>query len=159
MMMESARIALSHVKKILSQEKGKLYPSANPQDKSGKKELLTAREWFQQHDIHLHIPAGAVPKDGPSAGITMATAMLSLITGKIAANDTAMTGELSLVGKVLPVGGIKEKVLAAKRAGIRTIILPKLNAKDLKEIPAEQKKGMKFHFVSKAKEVFPLALR
>jgi ATP-dependent Lon protease len=99
-----------------------------------------------------------VPKDGPSAGITMATAILSLLEGKKVKDMLAMTGELSLVGKVLPVGGIKEKVLAAKRAGIHTILLPKINKKDLKEIPAAHLKGMKIYPVSKVQEVFNRAL-
>jgi ATP-dependent Lon protease len=150
-MTESARIALSHVKKRITEngekiiEKGRLSP-------------LTPREWFERRDIHMHLPAGAVPKDGPSAGITMATALLSLLTGRKVKSRLAMTGELSLVGKVLPVGGIKEKVLAAKRAGIRTILLPKLNEKDLKEIPPRHREGVEFHFVSHIDEVFDLAL-
>ena len=152
-MIESARIAQSHVKKYLGQKRGLKLRSVAINHK-----LLTAQEWLQTHDIHLHIPAGAVPKDGPSAGITMATTLLSLITGRIAKEKVAMTGELSLVGKVLPVGGIKEKVLAAKRAGIKTIILPKLNKKDLKEIPVQHRKGLKFAFVSKVDDVFKQAL-
>lgn len=155
-MTESARIALSHVRKTLSDSRQKL-PAAF-RDANGKKVLLSPPEWFQKHDIHLHIPAGAVPKDGPSAGVTMATAILSLIMGKKVKDLLAMTGELSLVGKVLPVGGIKEKVLAARRAGIRTILLPKVNKKDLKEIPKAHLKGLEIHHVSKVQDVFRLAL-
>ena len=155
-MVESAKIALSHVRKFLSETKQKI-PALAP-DAEGKHPLLSGQEWFQKHDIHLHIPAGAVPKDGPSAGITMATAILSLLTQRLTKEKVAMTGELSLVGKVLPVGGIKEKVLAAKRAGIRTLILPKLNEKDLKEIQPEHRKGLDFHFVSQVEEVFALAI-
>ncbi len=155
-MVESAKIALSHVKKYLSNSKEKLI--AVYKDQNGKAVELTASEWFQKHDIHLHIPAGAVPKDGPSAGVTMATALLSLIRGKKVKEMLAMTGELSLVGKVLPVGGIKEKVLAAKRAGIQEIILPKRNEKDLKEIPAEHRKGLRFYFAEKISEVFQKAI-
>lgn len=156
-MIESARIALSHVQKQLAQTKG-IKLLAVTSDANGKKVYLKPHEWFQKHDIHLHIPAGAVPKDGPSAGVTMASAIFSLITGRMAKHRVAMTGELSLVGKVLPVGGIKEKVLAAKRSGIRTIIMPKLNQKDLKEIPVEHRKGLTFHFASKVEDVFKAAL-
>jgi ATP-dependent Lon protease len=119
---------------------------------------VNALEWFKTHDIHLHIPSGAVPKDGPSAGITMASALLSLITGRKARAKLAMTGELSLTGKVLPVGGIKDKVLAAKRVGITDVLLPKLNAKDLKEIPLAQQKGLRFHFVDRVEQVFEQVL-
>jgi ATP-dependent Lon protease len=150
-MAESAKIALSHVKKHLSEQADLKILSR------GKR--LTPQEWFAAHDIHLHIPAGAVPKDGPSAGVTMASALLSLVLGRKARANTAMTGELSLVGKVLPVGGIKEKVLAAKRAGITTLILPKLNLKDLAEIPAAQKRGIKFYFAAQVSEVFAHSLR
>lgn len=156
-MVESAKIALSHVKKYLSSQKIKLL--AVYKDPQGKSLHLSPTEWFQKHDIHLHIPAGAVPKDGPSAGITMATALLSLVESRQAKDLLAMTGELSLVGKVLPVGGIKEKLLAAKRAGIREVILPKRNMKDLKEIPVEHRKGLKIHPVEKINEVFRLALK
>jgi ATP-dependent Lon protease len=151
-MIESARIALTHVKKSLSGKKGVKIHAIEGEA------MMTPTEWFQKHDIHLHIPAGAVPKDGPSAGVTMATAILSLLTGRMSREKVAMTGELSLVGKVLPVGGIKEKVLAAKRAGVKTLILPKLNQKDLKEIPEEHRKGLRFHFASKVDEVFRAAL-
>lgn len=155
-MIESARIALSHVRKTLSGSRKKLraaYPDAH-----GKPLYLSAQEWFQKHDIHLHIPAGAVPKDGPSAGVTMATALLSLIEGKKVKDLLAMTGELSLVGKVLPVGGIKEKVLAARRSGIRTIVMPKLNKKDLKEIPPDHLAGLDIRFAVKIQDVLRAAL-
>jgi len=108
---------------------------------------------FEKNYIHLHVPAGATPKDGPSAGITMATAMLSLVTGKKVKNRLAMTGEISLIGNVLPVGGIKEKVIAAKRAGIREIVLPRENRKDLNEIPDHIKKGISFHLVERMRDV------
>ena len=139
--------------------KGLKLLSLHTDEKSGKAKRVPALEWFKTHDIHLHIPSGAVPKDGPSAGVTMASALLSLITGRIARPKMAMTGELSLVGKVLPVGGIKDKVLAAKRAGISQLILPKLNEKDLKEIPKQQLKDLKFYFVNRVEEVFKIALR
>jgi ATP-dependent Lon protease len=155
-MVESAKIALAHVRKYLSETKQKLPALAPAED--GSFAMLDSVDWFQKHDIHLHIPAGAVPKDGPSAGITMATALLSLLTRRLAKDRVAMTGELSLVGKVLPVGGIKEKVLAAKRAGIRTLILPKLNEKDLHEIQPEHLDGLQFHFVKQVEEVFGLAI-
>lgn len=155
-MVESAKIALSHVKKVLSENGTQLEALAREPGK--KKKKMGATEWFQKHDIHLHIPAGAVPKDGPSAGITMAAALMSLLAGKKVKSRLAMTGELSLTGKVLPVGGIKEKVLAAKRAGIRSIIMPALNKKDLQEIPERHLEGLKFQFVSKVEEVFKDAL-
>jgi len=126
--------------------------------KKASKDLKLEKDYFKVHDVHLHIPAGAIPKDGPSAGVTMATALYSLMSGRKIRYKLAMTGELSLIGKVLPVGGIKEKLLAAKRAGIKTIILPKLNEKDMIDIPAYAFNGLKLHFVSNVEEVFELAL-
>jgi ATP-dependent Lon protease len=123
------------------------------------KDLKIPENFFEQSDIHIHVPAGAIPKDGPSAGVTMFTALTSLLTGRPVRSDAAMTGEITLRGLVLPVGGIKEKVLAAKRAGIRVVILPQKNEKDLEEIPEAIKKEMKFHFVQKMDEIIPLALR
>ncbi|UCD89638.1 MAG: endopeptidase La [Desulfobacterales bacterium] len=115
-------------------------------------------DYFQNHDIHIHVPAGAIPKDGPSAGVTMLTALTSLMTQKTIKKDLAMTGEITLRGQVLPVGGIKEKILAAHRAGIKSIILPKWNEKDLVDISKEVKNKMQFHFVDKMQEVLKLAL-
>jgi len=115
-------------------------------------------EFFAKHDIHLHVPAGAVPKDGPSAGVTMATALASLLTGRVVRNDLAMTGEITLRGQVLPVGGIKEKVLAAHRAGLKTVILPNRNEKDLEDLPQEVRDSMKFILVEKVEQVFDAAL-
>jgi ATP-dependent Lon protease len=115
-------------------------------------------KFFEEHDIHVHVPAGAIPKDGPSAGVTMLTALSSLMTHKKVKNDLAMTGEITLRGQVLPVGGIKEKVLAAHRAGIKTLILPKWNEKDLEDIPAKVKNDIEFHFVEKMKQVLEIAL-
>ena len=115
--------------------------------------------FFQKSDIHVHVPSGAVPKDGPSAGVTIATSLLSLLIGKPVRYDIAMTGEISLRGRVLPVGGIKEKVLAAARAGIKTVILPKRNEKDLLEVPDKTKSKMNFIFVEKLNEVFQVAIR
>lgn len=115
-------------------------------------------EFFDKNDIHIHVPAGAIPKDGPSAGVTMLTALTSLLTQKTIRKDLAMTGEITLRGQVLPVGGIKEKVLAAHRAGIKTLILPKWNEKDLYEIPKKVQKDIKFHFVEKMIEVLKIAL-
>jgi len=112
---------------------------------------------FKRNGIHIHVPSGAIPKDGPSAGITMATALASAYEGKVVRSDTAMTGEISLSGLVLPVGGIKEKVLAAHRAGIRRIILPKSNEKDLKDIPQEVRDELTFILVERIEEVLPAA--
>ncbi len=113
---------------------------------------------FDKYDLHMHVPAGAVPKDGPSAGITMLTALASLFTQRKVKNKLAMTGEITLKGNVLPVGGIKEKILAARRAGIKEIILSKRNQKDISEIDAQYTKGLSFHFVEKADEVLEIAL-
>lgn len=115
------------------------------------------KKFFREHDIHIHIPEGAVPKDGPSAGITMATAMLSAITKIPVRADVAMTGEITLRGRVLPIGGLKEKLLAAKNAGIRTVCIPKKNERDVEEIPAEVKKGLELVFVEQMNQVLDVA--
>jgi ATP-dependent Lon protease len=115
-------------------------------------------DFFEKNDIHVHVPAGAIPKDGPSAGVTMLTALSSLLTHKTIRKDLAMTGEITLRGQVLPVGGVKEKILAAHRAGIKTLILPKWNEKDLYEIPKKVQKDIKFHFVEKMMDVLKIAL-
>jgi len=133
-MQESASIALTHLKSIAS------------------KHGIEAN-WFETHAIHLHVPEGATPKDGPSAGVTMATAFFSLIKDQTIKADLAMTGELDLVGKVMPIGGLKEKVLAARRNKIKTILIPKFNARDLDELDAEIKEGITFHPVSTFDEV------
>jgi ATP-dependent Lon protease len=138
-MKESAQAALSYVKSNSA-------ALGIPIDDWGK--------W----DIHIHIPAGAVPKDGPSAGVTMFSALVSLLTGRHVRHDVAMTGEITLRGAVLPVGGIKEKVLAAKRAGISHIVLPKHNEKDIAEIEAHLKEGMTFDHVEEMSELLPLVL-
>ena len=117
-----------------------------------------AQDWFDKNHIHLHIPEGATPKDGPSAGITMATALLSLVRGKIVTGNLAMTGELSLTGQVLPIGGLKEKTVAARRNKVRSIIIPRQNERDLDEIPDHVKKGIEFHPVERLEEVLALAL-
>ena len=121
-------------------------------------ELGIEDHWLDVNDIHIHIPAGAIPKDGPSAGVTMATALTSLMTGTPVRKDIAMTGEVTLTGRVLPVGGIREKCLAALNHGITTVILPFANQKDLSDIPDEFKNKMKFIFVENLDEVFALAL-
>jgi ATP-dependent Lon protease len=120
--------------------------------------LGIAEDFFETQDIHIHIPAGAIPKDGPSAGITMLTALTSLLTHKKIQKDLAMTGEITLRGQVLPVGGVKEKVLAAHRAGIKTIIMPTWNKKDLEDIPEKVKKEIHFYFVDKMIDVLKIAL-
>ena len=121
-------------------------------------QLGIPEDFYEKNDLHVHVPAGAIPKDGPSAGTAIMTALTSLLTDRPIRGNLAMTGEITLRGLVLPVGGIKEKVLAAKRAGIRTVILPKKNEKDLEEIPPHLKKGLKFHFVERMDEVIDLAL-
>ncbi len=120
--------------------------------------LGIAEDFFETQDIHIHIPAGAIPKDGPSAGVTMLTALVSLLTHKKIQKDLAMTGEITLRGQVLPVGGVKEKVLAAHRAGIKTIIMPSWNKKDLEDIPEKVKKEIHFYFVDKMMNVLKIAL-
>jgi ATP-dependent Lon protease len=138
-MKESAQAALSYVR-------------------SNAEKYDVARDFIEKSDIHIHIPAGAMPKDGPSAGITMFTALVSLLTGIRVRHDVAMTGELSLRGRVLPIGGIKEKVLAAHRAGIKRIILPERNKPDLEEIPREVRDELEFIVVSRLDEVLKAAL-
>jgi ATP-dependent Lon protease len=115
-------------------------------------EFKIVQEVFQKEDIHIHVPAGAIPKDGPSAGITIAIALISLFTDRAVRSDVAMTGEITLRGLVLPVGGIKEKLLAAHRAGIKEVVLPKRNVNDLDELPSQVKGSMKFHLVSRLDE-------
>ncbi|MEJ5358734.1 MAG: endopeptidase La [Desulfobacterales bacterium] len=138
-MKESAQAALSYVRSNAS--------------RLGLKDSV-----FDNLDIHIHIPAGAIPKDGPSAGVTLLTALVSFLTGRRVVKDLAMTGEITLRGLVLPVGGIKEKVLAAHRAGIKTVILPKENQKDLEDIPKKVQKEIRFHFVERMSDVLRLAL-
>ena len=113
---------------------------------------------FSDYDYHVHVPSGAIPKDGPSAGVAMLTSLTSLITGRPINPLLAMTGEITLRGAVLPVGGVKEKVLAALRAGIKTIILPERNRKDLEDVPKEAAEQLTFHFVKEMSEVLMLAL-
>jgi ATP-dependent Lon protease len=120
--------------------------------------LRIEKKFFDTADLHLHVPAGAIPKDGPSAGVTMVVALASLLAGRKVRSDVAMTGEITLRGKVLPVGGIKEKVLAAHRAGIRTILLPKRNDKDLEELPEPVRKEMAFVLVDNIGDAIKAAL-
>jgi ATP-dependent Lon protease len=138
-MKESAQAALSYIRSMA-------------------RELNIDEKIFEKFDLHIHVPAGAIPKDGPSAGVAIYTALVSLLTERQVQYDLAMTGEITLRGMILPVGGIKEKVLAAKRAGIHTIILPNMNKKDLEEIPEAVRKTLNFHFVREMKEVTEIAL-
>ena len=107
-------------------------------------ELGVEPTWFSEHDIHVHVPAGAVPKDGPSAGVTMATAIASLVRDTPVSDEVGMTGELTLTGQVLAIGGLREKVLAAQRAGLKRVVLPRENADDLEDLPAETKRELEF---------------
>ncbi len=115
-------------------------------------------EVFEKWDVHMHVPEGAIPKDGPSAGITMAASLASAFTQRKVRKNLAMTGEITLRGKVLPVGGVKEKILAAKRAGIKDIVMSSDNKKDLEEIKEDYLKGLSFHFVDKVSDVLEFAL-
>ncbi len=115
-------------------------------------------DFFSSHDIHVHAPAGSIPKDGPSAGITIATAIISMMTGVAVDRKVAMTGEITLRGDVLPIGGLKEKALAALAAGIETLIIPKLNQRDLSKMPTRLKKELDFHFVGHMEDVLATAL-
>jgi ATP-dependent Lon protease len=123
---------------------------------AGKLKIDSGR--FKKFDYHIHVPAGAIPKDGPSAGVAMFISLVSLLLQKAVRPDVAMTGEITLRGLVLPVGGLKEKILAAKQAGIRTVILPHRNKKDTPEVPTEAKKGLKFEFVKNTTEALKIAL-
>jgi ATP-dependent Lon protease len=140
-MRESAQAALSHVRGHAKE----LAPDL-PDD------------WFAKHDIHIHVPAGAIPKDGPSAGITMATALMSLISGRPVRDDVGMTGEITLTGQVLSIGGLKEKALAAQRSGLGTVIAPRLNEQDLVDIPEHLRKDLDFVWVDEIGAVFDSAL-
>jgi len=120
-------------------------------------ELDVPDNWFTEHDVHLHVPAGAVPKDGPSAGITMATAIASLLRGKPVADDLGMTGELTLTGQVLPIGGVREKALAAQRAGLRRVVIPRENEPDLEELPAETRRELEFLLVDSIEQALGVA--
>jgi ATP-dependent Lon protease len=126
--------------------------------KARASELDIDPEKFNKYDIHVHVPEGAIPKDGPSAGVTLATAMVSALSGRPVKRSVAMTGEITLRGNVLPVGGIKEKVLAARRARVTTIVLPQQNRRDLEEVPKELQKEINFVFVESVRQAIRTAL-
>jgi len=126
--------------------------------KANSKKLKIDPDRFRKFDYHIHVPAGAIPKDGPSAGAAMFTSLVSLLLGKSTRPDVAMTGEITLRGLVLPIGGLKEKILAAKQAGIKTVILPARNKKDLPDVPKEAKKDLQFKFVKNTNEALRIAL-
>jgi ATP-dependent Lon protease len=126
--------------------------------KSNAERMFIDLEKFGKFDIHIHIPEGGIPKDGPSAGIALTTALCSAFSERMVKREVAMTGEITLRGKVLPVGGIKEKILAAKRAGIRTVILPEKNRKDLHEVKENYLSGIDFHFINRIEEAIDIAL-
>jgi ATP-dependent Lon protease len=138
-MKESAQAALSYIR-------------------SNARELNVPEDFFEESDIHLHVPAGAIPKDGPSAGVTIFAAMVSLLLNRPVRSDIAMTGEITLRGMVLPVGGIKEKVLAARRAGITRVILPRKNENNLEEVSDKVRQGMEFYLVDTMDRVIELAV-
>jgi ATP-dependent Lon protease len=138
-MKESATIAMTYARKLASEK------------------YNVGEKWFERNHIHLHIPAGATPKDGPSAGITMTVALLSLLRNKMIKQNLAMTGELSLTGQVLPIGGLKEKTVAAQRNRVKHIIIPKQNLRDLDDIPDIVKEGIEFHLVERFEEVAAIA--
>jgi ATP-dependent Lon protease len=121
-------------------------------------ELNIPEKFFDEHDLHIHVPAGAVPKDGPSAGVTMATAIVSAVTSRPVHKEVAMTGEITLHGRVMPIGGVKEKLLAAHRAGARTVIIPKDNERDLEDLPKDVRESMKIVLAGDADEVLNVAL-
>ncbi|MES1246943.1 MAG: endopeptidase La [Actinomycetota bacterium] len=125
--------------------------------RSHSDELGLPEDWFAEHDVHIHVPAGAIPKDGPSAGVTMATAIASLVRGTPVAADVGMTGELTLTGQVLPIGGVREKVLAAQRAGLKRVILPSENVHDLDELPADTREELRFTLAESIADVFAVA--
>ena len=120
-------------------------------------ELGLPENWFAEHDVHIHVPAGAVPKDGPSAGITIATAIASLVRGEPVAEDVGMTGEITLTGQVLPIGGVREKVLAAQRYGLQRIVMPRDNEPDLEELPDEARQELEFILADSIEDVFAVA--
>jgi ATP-dependent Lon protease len=126
--------------------------------RANAKRLKVDDEFFDHHDLHIHVPEGSIPKDGPSAGVAMLTSLVSLMRKKRVKRRLAMSGEITLRGEVLPVGGIKEKVIAAHRAGIRTIILPSWNKKDMEDVPDHIKNSIQFYFIDKMEKVLELAL-
>ena len=125
--------------------------------RSRRRWLQLDKDFAEHRDIHMHLPAGGIPKDGPSAGITMATALISALTGREVRADVAMTGEITLRGRVLPIGGLKEKVLAAHRGGIRTIVLPARNRKDLFDVPEDVQEALEIVFVEHMEDVLNVA--
>ena len=139
-MQESAKAGLSYIRSIAD-------------------ELKIEEEFYKKYDLHIHIPEGAIPKDGPSAGVTMCTALVSTLTGRPARKDIAMTGEITLRGNVLPVGGIREKVMAAHRAGIRKVLLPEENEADIQDIPEVVRNDMEFVLLKTAKDAMKQVLQ
>jgi ATP-dependent Lon protease len=137
-MQESAQAALSWVR-------------------SHTEQVGVSETWFAEHDVHIHVPAGAIPKDGPSAGVAMATALTSLVRGTPVASDIGMTGEITLTGQVLPIGGVREKVLAAQRAGLKRVLLPRENEVDLDDLPAETRRDLEFILVDSIEQVLDVA--
>jgi ATP-dependent Lon protease len=138
-MQESARAALTYVRSVAET-------------------LDLPPDFYEKTDFHVHVPAGSIPKDGPSAGVTMATALISALTGRAVDKDVAMTGEITLRGRVLPIGGVKDKVLAAHRAGVRTVIIPRENEQDLRDIPEDVRSDLRFVFAEHMRDIVPVAM-
>jgi ATP-dependent Lon protease len=160
-MKESARIASSVVKILIDNDKLEINRDKIPTTTAEKEKSITpeASEVYKRFDLHIHVPEGATPKDGPSAGITMATAIASIYTGKKVDNQVAMTGELTLTGKVLPIGGLKEKLIAAYKAGVKKALIPRKNyERDLDDIPDEVKEGIEIIAVDRVEDVLAEAL-
>jgi ATP-dependent Lon protease len=139
-MLESSEIAYTHARRLVARDP-------------------KARDFFDKHQVHLHVPAGATPKDGPSAGITMCVALYTLATGHVVKKGFAMSGELNLSGHVMPVGGIKEKVIAARRAKVKHVVFPRENQGDWEDLPEHLKDNLRAHFVTRFDEVIELCLR
>jgi ATP-dependent Lon protease len=156
-MKESAQAALSFARQVAART-APIDPEVEPLSLEETPREREARDFFGKHDIHIHAPAGSIPKDGPSAGITIAAAIISILKNRPVHREIAMTGEITLRGDILPIGGLKEKALAARAAGIRQVIIPKLNERELAELPATLRRDLTFHAFSHMDQVLELVL-